>query len=115
MSVLWEHSGLTFFFITCVIGGGAAWMTGRALALGWRPAWQLAIYVLLLGLAVRFVNFALFEGTLLSFRYYLADVLVLAVFAALAYRVTRTSQMATQYHWLYRQTSPLSWTDRESE
>ena len=57
--------------------------------------------MLLLGAAVRFVHFALFEATLLSPASYAADTFYLLVVGALAWRMTRAAQMATQYYWLY--------------
>jgi hypothetical protein len=66
----------------------------------------------LLGCAVRFVHFALFEGTLLSPPSYLADTLWLFVLGTLAWRMTRAAQMATQYYWLYARTSLLTWRER---
>jgi hypothetical protein len=61
---------------------------------------------------VRFVHFALFDGTLLSPLSYAADALYLFGIAALAWRMTRAAQMATQYYWLYERTSPLTWRER---
>ena len=55
------------------MGGGAAWLAGRAIAATWRPWWHVAVYMLVLGVAVRFIHFALFDGTLLSPHYYLVD------------------------------------------
>ena len=101
--------------VTGVIGGGAAWLTGRAIAHTWRPFWHLMIYTALLGGAVRFVHFALFEGTLLSPASYGADTLYLLVIAALAWRMARAAQMATQYYWLYERTSPLTWRLRDEK
>ncbi|GBF25629.1 hypothetical protein MnTg02_00661 [bacterium MnTg02] len=112
MSLLVEESLTVFFILTILIAGGAAWMSGRALALGWRPYWNVLIYMTLLGLADRFFHWALFEGTLLSLHYYIVDAAVLVAIASLSYRITRTHQMVTQYRWLYRRTSPLSWTNR---
>ncbi len=112
MSFFWENSFWVFFFLTVVIGGGAAWMSGRALALGWRPYWQVLIYMAILGFAVRFFHWGLYKGTLFSLHYYLIDALVLVLIASAGYRATRTSQMVTQYRWLYRRTSPFSWTNR---
>ena len=37
---------------------------------------------------------------------------ILVAFASLGYRAMRTTQMVTQYGWLYERTSPLSWRDR---
>ena len=55
------------------------------------------------------MHFALFEATLLSPASYIADTLYLIVVSALAWRMTRAAQMATQYYWLYERTSPLTW------
>lgn len=114
MSLLWETSFTVFFFVTVLIGGGAAWMAGRGIALSWRPTFQIVIYMLLLALAVRFLHFSLFEGTLLTLHYYIVDLAVLLVASWLGYRYTRTNQMVQQYHWLYEKVSPLSWREKQS-
>lgn len=112
MDLLWENSIGAFVILTLVLGGGAALMTGRALAQSWRPASRAALYMLALGLAVRFFHYALAGGTLVSVRYYAIDTLILITFAVLAWRLTRAGQMVTQYPWLYRRSGPLSWTDQ---
>ena len=116
MGVIWEIDVWIFVFLTIVFGGGAAWMTGRAIATGWQPFWKAAAYCLLLGAAVRFFHYGLFkpplEGSLFSLQYYVVDTAILVALAWLGYRTTRTNQMATQYSWLYRRTSPLTWTGR---
>ena len=112
MGIFWENSLFVFLFVTGVLGGGAAWMSGRAVALMWKPAWHIFIYVALLCAAVRFFHFALFKGTLLSIQFFAVDFVVLVVAAALGFRIMRTTQMVTQYRWLYRRTSPFSWTER---
>jgi hypothetical protein len=109
---MWEKSAAGFLVLTCLLGGGAAWMSGRALARAWRPYWKLVVYMLLLGAAVRFFHWALLQETLLSLWFYVVDTLVLLVLASLGFRVTRTAQMVTLYPWLYRRTSPLTWTNR---
>ncbi|MCZ7660961.1 MAG: hypothetical protein M5U07_25560 [Xanthobacteraceae bacterium] len=103
---------LQVFFVTGLLGGGAAWMTGRALAQTWRPYWQAIVYSVLLGGAVRFIHFALFEAELLSLPSYLVDTLFLIVVASLSFRIARTTQMVTQYRWLYERASPVTWRDR---
>jgi hypothetical protein len=108
-----EPSFWLFFLITCLMGGWAAWMTGRACALTWRGLPELLGYVLVLGLAVRFIHFALFDGTLLSLHYYVIDTIFLIVVAWFGWRYTRTRQMTTQYRWLYEKVSPFSWRDRQ--
>lgn len=112
MSLLAENSFGVFLLLTVVIGGGAAMLAGRALASGWRPVWQAIAYMCLLGLAVRFFHFSLFEGTLLSVYYYLVDTAVLWIAALLGYRLTRVRQMTTQYAWLYERAGPFSWRDK---
>jgi len=104
-----EPSVWQFFFVTCLLGGWAAWMTGRATAQTWRPASSLVVYLLLLGIAVRFIHHALFNGTMFTAQYYIVDTIVLMVIGMLGYRYTRTNQMVTQYSWLYEKVSVLSW------
>ena len=107
-----EPSFFLFALITVVMGGWAAWMTGRACALTWRSVAQAVIYLLLLTAAVRFIHFALFEGTLLSLHFYLVDAVVVVGIGLLGFRATRARQMTTQYRWLYERTGPLSWRER---
>ncbi|MEH6547653.1 MAG: DUF6867 family protein [Sneathiella sp.] len=113
MGILWENSFWTFFFVTAVIGGGAGFMSGRSLASKWRRISQPILYMLLLGAAVRFFHFALFEGTLLSLHYYVVDTIVLIGISLLGYRLTRVSQMVTQYRWLYVRSGPFSWRQKK--
>jgi hypothetical protein len=108
--ILYEETSVwQFFFVTCLLGGWAAWMTGRACAQTWRPMAALVVYLLLLGIAVRFIHHALFEGTMFTAQYYIVDTIVLLIIGILGYRFTRTNQMVTQYHWLYEKTSALGW------
>jgi len=109
------ESPLQIFLVTGVLGGGAAALAGRAIAQTWRPFWSVAAYMLLLGGAVRFVHYALFEGTLLSPLSYAADTLFLIAVGALAWRATRAGQMATQYYWLYERSGPLTWRRRRTD
>ena len=103
---------LQILLVTGVIGGGAAFLAGRAVAQTWRPFWTVLLYMAMLGGGVRFVHFALFEATLLSPASYTVDTLYLIVVSALAWRMTRAAQMATQYYWLYERTSLLTWRSR---
>jgi small-conductance mechanosensitive channel len=114
MGIIYEEGSIgVFLLITVLLGGGAAWMAGRAAALTWRPWPFVLVYIVLLGVAVRFIHHALFGGTMFSFHYYIVDTIILAVIGLVAYRATRTRQMVTQYGWLYERTGPLSWRDRE--
>jgi hypothetical protein len=62
------------------MGGWLAWMAGRAIALTWRSNWQLVVYMLILGLFVRFIHFALFQATPLTLHYYIVDTILLIAF-----------------------------------
>jgi hypothetical protein len=123
MGLIAEKSFTAFFLITVILGGGAAFMSGRALARSWKPFARVAFYMLLLGLAVRFLHWGLFmdatyaswreiQGTLLSPYYYLVDTLVLIGMAALGYRLQLARQMTAQYGWIYERTSPFTWRKR---
>ncbi len=113
MGILYEEDSFwLFFFVTCLLGGGAAWMSGRAAAGSWTSWPTLVVYVLLLGIAVRFIHHALFGGTMFSAHYYAADTIVLLIIGYLGFRYTRTAQMVTQYSWLYEKAGPLSWRPR---
>jgi hypothetical protein len=101
------------FFVTGILGGLAAWATGRAIAETWRPYHQLVVYMLLLGAAVRFAHFALFEAELLSLPSYLADMLYLLAIGSVAYRLTRARRMVSQYRWLYERAGPFAWRERK--
>jgi Domain of unknown function (DUF6867) len=107
-----DDGPLVFLVLTCILGGGAALLAGRGLARSWKPFWRIFFYMALLAGAVRFFHYALFNGTLLSPYYYLVTYAVLLTAACLGFRAFRTTQMVTQYSWLYERTSPLTWRDR---
>jgi small-conductance mechanosensitive channel len=108
--ILYEESSVwLFLLVTVAMGGWAAWRTGKATARMWKPSWMLVPYMLLLGMAVRFIHFAMFEGTLFSLRYYLVDTAVILVFAWLGWRYERTVAMARQYAFAFEKASALSW------
>jgi hypothetical protein len=107
-----EHSLGIFILLTVVLGGGAAWLAGRANALNWRPWWQLAFFMLILGAAVRFMHFALFDSTLLSLHYYLVDAAVCLLFGLVGFRLMRVSQMVTRYNWINERAGLFGWRRR---
>jgi len=106
------ESPLQIVFVTCVIGGGAAWLAGRAIASTWRPLWHVVGYMGLLGVAIRFIHFALFEAPLLTPAGYAVDAAFLLAVGCLGWRITRTTQMVMQYYWLYERRGLLSWRER---
>jgi hypothetical protein len=107
-----EGSFGIFLLVTVILGGGAAWLSGRAIAATWRPWWHIVAYMLILGFAVRFIHHALFGGTLMSPYYYLVDTAICLLLAFLGFRVTRAAQMATQYGFLNVRTGAMSWARR---
>lgn len=109
MSAILGTGGAVFFWLTLVVMGFAAFMTGQALANTWRPTWQAVVYAALLGVADRFLSYALFKGHLLSLVAYALDTAVLAAIALFAYQVTKARKMVSQYPWLYDRTGLFSW------
>jgi hypothetical protein len=101
-----------FILVTVVMGGGAAWMTGRAIALIWRGWLSCVGALFLLTFPVRFIHYALFGEPLLSLSGFLSSFCVLLVIGIAGWRYTRASQMVRQYHWLYESTGPFTWKDR---
>jgi Domain of unknown function (DUF6867) len=114
MGVVWETTIVDFLLVTVFLGGGAAYLTGRAMAIVWSPLPLLGFYILLLNAAVRFIHYSLFGGTLLSLHYYGVDLIVLLILAGLGFRLTRSGQMAGQYGWLYQRAGPLAWRRRST-
>jgi hypothetical protein len=110
-----SQSPLEILFVTGLLGGGAAWLAGQAIARTWRPLWHVVCYMAILGAAIRFVHFALFDAELLSPTAYASDASYLAALGCLSWRITRTTQMVSQYPWLYERVSLVSWRDRPPE
>lgn len=103
---------LPFILLTLLIGSGAAWRTGQAVAGAWGPVWPVTAYAALLAVAVRFLHFALFGGPLLSFPSYIIDFAVLTIVALLGHRARRARHMTEQYDWMFERSGPLTWRDK---
>ena len=101
MSGLITTHPAVFGIFTVLIMGGAGFLTGQAVAATWRPVWQAVAYSLLLGVADRFLVFALFEGPLLSLPALILDTAVIMAICLIGYRFTRISKIVNQYPWLY--------------
>jgi predicted permease len=111
--ILYEEPSIwQFLFITVIMGGWTAWRTGKSCAENWQSMTTLIVYVLLLGVAIRFIHHALFHGSMLTVQYYIVDTAVLLLFAVAGYRFYRTKQMTRMYYWLYEKASPFSWKAR---
>jgi hypothetical protein len=107
-----QRSMIAFFFVNVALGGGAAWLAGRAIAATWRPWWDVVKYMLLLGIAVRFIHYSLYQGVFLSLHYYLVDASVCLIFGLMSFRLKRVQQMVTCYNWINQRSGPLSWRSR---
>lgn len=112
MTTLLGGSPWAFIGLTLILAGFAAFMTGQAVAATWRPVRQVVAYCLLLALADRFLNFALFGGELLSIPGYLSAALCLVLIGVAAFRLTRAWKMVNQYPWLYERSGPFSWREK---
>ena len=99
--------------ITLVLGGGCAILTGRAIALTWRSIWIAAAAMIPMGMAVRFIHFALFDEALLAPQTFAIETAILSVVACLSFQRTRALQMVRQYYWLYQPRGPLGWQLRQ--
>jgi hypothetical protein len=113
MEGIWTESLPDFLLITLLLGGGAAYLVGRAVAQTWRPLAFLAGYLVLLDCAVRFIHFALAGDVLVAPGSFLVDLAVLGVLGGLGFRITRVNQISRQYPWLFRRTGPLTWSRRD--
>ncbi len=101
--------------VTVVLGGAAAWLTGRATATAWRPAVSAALAMVPLAFAARFIHFALFGGTLLSAPGFARDFGFFLIVGLVGFRITRVTQMVRQYPWLYARSGPFFWRKIEQE
>jgi hypothetical protein len=99
---LLDEDSIVFLLVSVIFGGGCAWLAARAIAQTWRPWWHLVLYMLILGLAVRFLHYALFGRALIEPYYYAIDTAILIAIALAGYRSTRRYQMARQYGFLVR-------------
>ena len=71
------------------MGGAAGFSTGKAIAQTWRPGWHLVVSALALGVAVRFIHFALFDASLVALQFYVIDTLLVLLAGFVGFRLTR--------------------------
>jgi hypothetical protein len=109
MDTLLGTSLPVFVGLTVCGMGFASFMTGQGLANTWRPMWQTVVYSVLLGFADRFLTWSLFQGELFHLSGYVIDTLVLLAICSVAYRLTLTHKMVTQYPWIYQRSGPFTW------
>jgi hypothetical protein len=104
-----------FLLLTCVLGGAAAFATGRAIALTWRPFWQALAYMIPLTASVRFLHYALFGEEILAVAPALVALAVLLAVAATAFRMVQVRQMVRQYPFACTAAGPFAWEARGDE
>jgi hypothetical protein len=137
--VLWvdgPNAPWSFVFVTLILGGLAAFATGRALASAWRPFALTALAVAPLAAAIAFLHYVLFEepavplfrlGAALarlgdspgealaeiaaSLRFYGVIYAVTLAIAAAGYRRTRAGMMARQYAFAFSRKGMLGWRE----
>jgi hypothetical protein len=109
MSMAFIDNLWTFLLLTCVLGGAAAFATGRAIAMTWRAFWQALAYMIPLTAAVRFLHYGLFEEDILAIGPALLALVVLAAIAALAFRLRQVRQMTSQYPFAFTAAGALAW------
>lgn len=114
MDAVLGSSLLVFIGLTLVVFGGCGWLTGQALAQGWKPMGMVFAYSLLMGLGDRFLVFALFGGELLSLWGYVFHTGVLAVIVWLSYSAGMARRMVRQYPWLYERVGLFGWRERRT-
>ncbi len=112
MEALLGTSVAVYIGVVIIIMGFCAFMTGQAIANGWKSVWKAVFYCVLLGFASRFLVFALYDGELFSLSGYLIDVIVLNLIGLFAFYVTRSRRMVSQYPWLYDRIGLFGWRDK---
>lgn len=100
-------------FLVLLLGFWTAWRTGKAVAEGWQTYATVFVYTLLLGVVMRFLHYALFQGPMISPFFYGIDIVLLLAFSTAGYRMRRTNQMVDNYYWLYERTSAFSWKKKD--
>jgi uncharacterized membrane protein len=100
-----------FLGLTVVLVGGAAILTGRAVANNWKPAWHVVAACFGLALADRFLTYALFQGELVNLWGIFVHFLVLTAMGLASWRISKVGKLVGQYPWRYRRTSPFGYAE----
>lgn len=90
----------------------ASFATGQGIARTWRHWAAMIAYSGLLSATLRFLDYALAGGDLLSVGGFLLGWALQFAMSAFAFRATRARQMTQQYPWLYRRKGLLNWEER---
>ncbi len=101
-----------FIGLTIILIGGAAMLTGRAMAENWRPWWHLALAALGLGVVDRFLIYALFGGRLLDPLGFAVHYVILLGLGLLAHRIAEVAKMVRQYPWRYERAGLFAYREK---
>lgn len=112
MDAIFGNSLLVFLVLTLVMFGGAGFMMGQAVANTWRPVWQVVPYGILLALFERFLAWSLLDADFGNLLGLAISALVIVGLAYLAWRLTLSHKMVTQYPWMYERAGPFAWRER---
>ncbi len=103
---------LAVLLFNFVLVGPASFAAGHAVAVTWRPRWQIVLYTGLLSATLRFLDYALANGELWSVGGFVLGWVLQVAVAAFAYQLTRARLMVRQYPWLYQRKGLLGWEER---
>ncbi len=110
----WPREALSVFFVIYIaLALFAAYATGTAMAKTWHGRVEVVFYCVLLGLANRFLIYALFGGELLSVAGFVVDTAILIATGLIAYRIWQVRMLSSQYPWLYERTGPFSVREKQ--
>ncbi len=112
MDGIFGASPAVFIGLTVFLFGGCGFLTGQALAEGWKSPIPVFAYSILMGLGDRFLVFALFDGTLLSLYGFVLHTLVIGVITFISYRMAMARCMVSQYPWLYDRVGSFGWREK---
>jgi branched-chain amino acid transport system ATP-binding protein len=106
---------MAIMLLFCFFG----YVSGRALAENWRPAWQVALYGSLLSVGARLMALVLFARHLRglideSIELSLLALMIVGI-TALSFRLTLARQMPLQYPWLYERRGLFGWREKHAD
>lgn len=101
-----------FIGLTLFVFGGCAYLTGQALAEGWKTPGMVLAYALIMGLGDRFLVFALFGGPLLAPVGFIVHTAAISAVTWVSYRMALAHRMTSQYPWLYERSGPFGWKEK---
>jgi hypothetical protein len=111
-NILYEDNAFKFVLVTIIMGGWAAWMTGKACASTWSRYPTLFIYLTILTAGVRFLHQAPFGGDMFSPHFFVVDFIYIQLVGLLSYRLKLASQMVSRYGWMFQKSGAVGWSAR---